>query len=107
MTTIEAALRYDLERGTAALDRTLRAHHEARNALLGLLIPPIEPVEVDDALLAAVYRAAHKAGGRPRLAVADYFRVSPDIAAKRISRARQRGFLRPTAPGRLGEDATK
>lgn len=49
---------------------------------------------------ARVYRQAYAEGRPPRAAVADHFRISLDTAAKRVSRARERGLLPPTSQGR-------
>jgi transposase len=50
--------------------------------------------------VAVEYTEAWKAGGHPRQAVADRWRVSPATAAKWVARARQMGLLPPTERGR-------
>jgi hypothetical protein len=52
--------------------------------------------------VAAVYRQAWKGGRPPTQAVADHFTISQSAAAKRVSRARQAGYLPPTTRGRPG-----
>jgi hypothetical protein len=52
--------------------------------------------------VAAVYRQAWKRGRPPTEAVADHFTISQSAAAKRVSRARQAGYLPPTTRGRSG-----
>lgn len=49
---------------------------------------------------ARVYRQAYADGRPPRAAVADHFHISPDAAAKRVARARERGLLPPTSQGK-------
>ena len=52
--------------------------------------------------VAAVYRLAWEDGRPPTEAVADHFQITHSAAAKRVSRARQAGFLPPTTRGRPG-----
>lgn len=52
--------------------------------------------------VAEVYAAAVQAGKPPTAAVAAHFTVEKSSAAKKVSRARQRGFLPPTTKGRVG-----
>lgn len=52
--------------------------------------------------VAEVYRAAARVGQPPRKAVAEHFTVSESSAAKKIARARERGFLPKTSRGRIG-----
>jgi hypothetical protein len=58
--------------------------------------------------VAEVYRQAVTLGGRsarPRLAVAEHFRIQPSTAAKHITTARRKGYLGPAvAPGVPGEE---
>lgn len=51
---------------------------------------------------AAVYAAAVEDGKAPTVAVAAHFHVSKSAAAKKVARARERGFLPPTTRGRVG-----
>jgi hypothetical protein len=76
----------------------LRAHYMAPFAApprKGTDVPPDEYEEV-----AEIYRAAYADGHNPRQAVAEHFGISPDAAAKRVQRARERGLLPKTQPGR-------
>jgi hypothetical protein len=52
--------------------------------------------------VAAVYRRAWEEGRPPTEAVARHFTISQSAAAKRVSRARQAGYLPPTTRGRPG-----
>lgn len=52
--------------------------------------------------VAQVYAAAVQAGEPPTVAVAEHFTVEKSSAAKKVARARQRGFLPPTTKGRIG-----
>lgn len=52
--------------------------------------------------VADVYAAAVQDGCPPTAAVADHFTVSKSAAAKKVARARQRGFLPATSKGRIG-----
>jgi len=49
--------------------------------------------------VAAVYRSG---GSKPTKAVQKHFRVSPDVAAKMVQKARRLGLLKPTTPGKSG-----
>lgn len=57
--------------------------------------------------VARVYSAAFAAGKAPTQAVARRFQLSPAAAANLVKRARQRGFLPPTKPGRASGQARK
>lgn len=52
--------------------------------------------------VAEVYAMAVQAGKPPTAAVAEHFTVEKSSAAKKVARARQRGFLPPTTKGRVG-----
>ncbi|CAN5388826.1 hypothetical protein BH10ACT8_BH10ACT8_11320 [soil metagenome] len=52
--------------------------------------------------VAEVYVAAWTAGDSPTRAVAEHFTISHSAAAKRVSRAREAGFLPQTKQGRAG-----
>lgn len=52
--------------------------------------------------VAAVYAKALRELRPPTQAVADYFNIQKSGAAKKVSRARQRGFLPKTTRGRIG-----
>lgn len=52
--------------------------------------------------VATVYARAVHAGEPPTKAVADHFTVEKSSAAKKVSRARDRGFLPQTTRGRVG-----
>lgn len=52
--------------------------------------------------VAEVYRLAVAEGVPPTKAVAEHFTVSKSAAAKKVSRARERGLLPPTTRGRVG-----
>jgi hypothetical protein len=53
--------------------------------------------------VAEVYRKAHASGDHPTKAVAEHFSVGKSSAAKKVSRARDLGFLKPARRGRAGE----
>lgn len=52
--------------------------------------------------VARVYRESLRDAGNPTSAVASHFTISKSAAAKKVSRARDRGFLPPTTQGRVG-----
>lgn len=52
--------------------------------------------------VADVYKVAAAAGRAPTAAVADHFTIAKSSAAKKVARARERGFLPPTTRGRVG-----
>ena len=52
--------------------------------------------------VAEVYAAALQAGESPTKAVLEHFTVSKSAAAKKVARARDRGFLPKTSRGRVG-----
>lgn len=52
--------------------------------------------------VAEVYRREALVGGRPRLAVAEHFTVTPSAAAKWIAKARAMGLLPPGRKGKAG-----
>jgi hypothetical protein len=52
--------------------------------------------------VAQVYAQAVQAGRPPTVAVAEQFQVEKSSAAKKVARARERGFLPPTTRGRIG-----
>lgn len=52
--------------------------------------------------VAEVYAQAVQEGRSPTKAVADHFTVEKSTAAKRVARARERGFLPKTSRGRVG-----
>ena len=52
--------------------------------------------------VAEVYRQAWQDGRPPTRAVAEHFVISPSAAAKRVSRARQAGYLPLTTRGKPG-----
>jgi hypothetical protein len=66
--------------------------------------PDGSPLPVDDALrlVAEVYQAAWARRPDPTAAVAEAFGLSKSAAAKRVARARARGFLPPTTQGKPG-----
>lgn len=66
--------------------------------------PDVAPDEYREA--AEVYQRAWAAGLNPRQAVADRFGISPDAAAKRVQRARDRGLLPKTRRGRAAATPT-
>ena len=57
--------------------------------------------------VAAVYAQAVQAGLSPTVAVAEHFTVEKTSAAKKVSRARARGFLPKTTRGRVGPLTTE
>lgn len=60
------------------------------------------PIVPDDphVVVALAYSVAHALGGHPVLAVAEDMNISPAAAAQRVRRARARGYLPPTTPGK-------
>jgi hypothetical protein len=54
---------------------------------------------------AGIYRLAHATGNPPTRAISEVFELPPSTAAKWVMRARERGFLGATTPGRAGEES--
>ena len=52
--------------------------------------------------VAQVYSDAVNSGHPPTIAVATHFTIAKSSAAKKVARARERGFLPPTSRGRIG-----
>ena len=52
--------------------------------------------------VAEVYGQALAEKGNPTQAVADHFFIARSTAGNRVMKARKRGFLKPTTPGRAG-----
>jgi hypothetical protein len=67
--------------------------------------PDVTPDEYQ--MVAEIYQRAYAAGENPREAVAEHYSISPDAAAKRVQRARERGWLPPTERGRARAVGTK
>lgn len=60
------------------------------------------PIDSPDSAVgvALTYSVAYAIGGHPVLAVAKDLDISPGAAAQRVRRARKRGYLPPTTPGK-------
>ena len=89
------------------LDDSDHSHHEAVQAQMSKTLarrtkgtmrgrPPTDPELIEEA--AEVYRAAEH---HPLQAVADAQGVSRPTASRRVAKARQRGLLPPTTPGKV------
>jgi len=90
---------YDSLEGQPGFDRATLQRLKAA-AAAEMAAPRRETGQLSE--VAAVYRQAWEDGRSPTQAVADHFSISQSAAAKRVSRARQVGYLPLTTRGRPG-----
>ena len=78
-------------------ERLFRDH---LTSLIATALRATSDADDDAATVAAVYRLAYVSHEPPVQAVARHFGIPTSTAAKRVMRARERGSLSPTSPGK-------